>query len=130
VVGKLIKFISNDSKAHLFKPFRQLENNYHYVGDTKRCPFMTLLCLAIIMPLFIPFVIPEAKDTNYVQKKLQNTSNRFRNYWSIQNCPKMKPLMSVGSRMQDLYCCVAKSKQVSTRKHVCERYIEGDRFCF
>jgi len=28
-------------------------------------------------------VIREAKDTKNVQKKLQNTSNRFQEYWSI-----------------------------------------------
>jgi len=30
---------------------------------------MTLQCFAKIIPLFIPLVIPEAKDTKYVQKK-------------------------------------------------------------
>jgi len=31
---------------------------------------MTFQCLAKILPLFIPLVIPEAMDTKYVQKKI------------------------------------------------------------
>jgi len=102
VVGKLIKFISNNPKAPLQAILTIGKKNYPYVCDTDRCPFMTSQCLAKIMPLFIPLVIPEAKDTKYVQKKMQNTSNRFKKYWSIENCPKMKLFMSVGKTMQDL----------------------------
>jgi len=75
--------------------------NYQYFGDTNRCPFMTSQCLGMIMPYLSLRSSPKPKIKN-MYKKLQNLLNRFRNYWSISNCPKMKPLMSVGSRMQDL----------------------------
>jgi len=59
-------------KKKYFKKKIKIIINYQYAGDNRcpeRCPFMTLQYLATIMPIFIPLVISEAKDTKYIQKK-------------------------------------------------------------
>ena len=84
VVGKLIKFISDNPKAHLFKPFWHLEKNYQYVGDTNRCPFMTSRCLGKKKCPYSSLCSSlKLKIQNVHRKKLQNTSNRFQKCWSI-----------------------------------------------
>jgi len=74
-----------------------VEKNYQYVGDTNRYPFMTLPCLSKIMPLFIHLVIPEAKDTKYVQKKNCRTRQTdFRNILEHLKLPQNETIY-VGS---------------------------------